>query len=152
MGAAVALEEETPFPLELSDVVKFDVLFVVPCITGCGRIVGYDLLPFERPLGFPLPLDHDMGLPLPLRPDFPKVCCFPLVFLPLDLPLPLPLDLPLSKVFGVLEELSFMRYVHALCVGSTRWRFAEDGDWTVFELWVKNPGNGIPELRARIFK
>ena len=96
MGPAVVLEEETPFPLELSDVVKFDVLFVVRCITGCGRIVGYDLLPFERPLGFPLPLDHDMGLPLPLRPDFPKVCCFPLVFLPLDLPLPLPLDLPLS--------------------------------------------------------
>jgi hypothetical protein len=55
-----------------------------------------------------------MGFPLPLRPDFPKVCNFPFVGLPLDLPLPLPLDLPLSKVVGLLEELSFMRYVHAL--------------------------------------
>ncbi len=80
------------------------------------------------------------------------MCSFPLVCLPLDLLLPLPLDLPLFEVVGVLEELSFMRYVHALCVGSTRRRFAEDGDWTVPELWAKNPGNGIPELRARIFR
>ena len=114
MGPAVVLEEEIPFPLELSDVDTLDVLFVVPCITGCGRIVGKDLLPFERPLGLPLPLDQEMGFPLPLRPDFPKVCSFPLVGLPLDLPLPLPLDLLLSKVVGLLEELSFMRYVHAL--------------------------------------
>ena len=96
MGPAAELEEEIPFPLELSDVVKLDVLFAAPCITGCGRIVGYDLLSFERPLGLPLPLDQEMGFPLPLRPDFPKVCSFPLVCLPLDLPLPLPLDLPLS--------------------------------------------------------
>ena len=106
----------------------------------------------ERPLGFPLPLDHEVGLPLPLKPDFPKVCSFPLVLLSLDLPLPLPLVLPLSEVVRVLEELSFMRYVHALCVGSTRRRFAADGDWTIFDPWVKNPGNGIAELRARIFR
>ncbi len=93
-----------------------------------------------------------MGFPLPLRPDFPKVCSFPLARLPLDLPLPLPLDLPLSKVVGVLVGLSFMICVQALCVVSTRRRFAEGGDGTVFELWVKNPGNGIPELRARIFR
>jgi hypothetical protein len=93
-----------------------------------------------------------MGFPLPLRPDFPKVCSFPLVGLPLDLPLPLPLDFPLSKVVGLLEELSLMRYVHALCVGSIRRRFAEDGDCAILVLWVKNPGNGIPELRARIFR
>jgi hypothetical protein len=37
---AVALEEEIPFPLELSDVDELDVLLVVPCMTGCGRIVG----------------------------------------------------------------------------------------------------------------
>ncbi len=36
--------------------------------------------------------------------------------------------------------------------GSTRRRFADDGDWAILELRVKNPGNGIPELRARIFR
>jgi hypothetical protein len=63
VGPAVVLEEEIPFPLELSDVDKPDVLFVVSCITGCGRIVGKDLLPFERLLGLPLPLDHEMCFP-----------------------------------------------------------------------------------------
>jgi hypothetical protein len=134
VGPADVLEEEIPFPLELSDVDTLDVEFVEPCITGCGCIVGKDLLPFESLLGLPLPLDHEMCFPLPLKPDFSAICGFPLEDLPLALPLPLPLDLPLSELVGVLEELSFIRYVHALCVGCMRRRFAEAGDWTVLKL------------------
>ncbi len=98
MGPADVLEEKAPFPLELSDVDTLAVRFLEPCMTGCGRIVGNDLFPFERPLGLPFHLDHEVYFPLPLKLAFAMMCDLPLFALPLPLLLPLLLGLPLSEL------------------------------------------------------